>query len=293
MVAASRAVVRSEEDAQDCAAEAIAQVLERQPENVAHLEAFMVTVATRRAIDQVRLRERSKRRDARLATESIRITADVADDVATKAEASWANQQARDLLQPRVYQLLKLLAQGTSMQRASAELGMTERAAESHLLRARRTLRAALAKTLCGLGAVVAYLKRSSLPTAAVTVAVVAVLAVTLPHVDGQLPLPGALPDTPRQSSAPAFGMERSTAMQRDQVSLSRPAPAPARRVGAPVAPRTGARPGADVQTPVAGVEVQHKSDEHQSQTFVDRVRYCVEHLRVELHYQGCDTSGT
>jgi hypothetical protein len=152
-------------------------------------------------------------------------------------------------------------------------------------------VRAALAKTLCVLGAAVAFLKRASLPAATVTVAVLGVLLVTAPH-DDPVPAPGLRSHAPQRSSARAFA-EAPKGTPRGQLSLSRPTWATARRAGTPAPPRRTDRPQARVQTPVVGVEVQNRDDGHQSSTVVGRVQHCLENLRIELHYQGCDTSTT
>ncbi|MDP9164824.1 MAG: hypothetical protein M3O32_01950 [Actinomycetota bacterium] len=94
MVAASLNVLGSRDQAHDCAAEAMAQVLQRRPADIANLEAFMVTVAKRRAIDRHRARARDRRRDARLAGEAAITLPDLAEDIAARAEARWADEQA-------------------------------------------------------------------------------------------------------------------------------------------------------------------------------------------------------
>ena len=94
MVSASRSVLGSSEDAYDCAAEAMAQVLERAPQDVVNAEAFLVTVARRRAIDHYRRGQRERRRDAQLAAYEQTSVVDIAEDVARRAEAAWAAGKA-------------------------------------------------------------------------------------------------------------------------------------------------------------------------------------------------------
>lgn len=64
MVAAARRVLGDGDVAAECASEAIAQVLARRPTGVLIAEAYMVTIAKRRAIDHVRASSRARSRYA-------------------------------------------------------------------------------------------------------------------------------------------------------------------------------------------------------------------------------------
>jgi len=107
------------DEARDCAAEAVRQVLDRQPTGVVNLEAYMVTVAKRRAIDRHRARERERRRDRRLAGQLATTVPDVAEGVASRAEACWADGEARALLKPHVYRLVRMLVDGVPLNEAA------------------------------------------------------------------------------------------------------------------------------------------------------------------------------
>ncbi|MDP9183750.1 MAG: sigma-70 family RNA polymerase sigma factor [Actinomycetota bacterium] len=183
MVGVAHAVLGSVDDAEECAAAALVQVLAQAPANVQNHEAYLVTVAKRRAFDMRRAQHRAQRRDARLALLDDRTVADLAEDVVAKAEAAWADATAQRLLSPRVYRLLQLVGEGVPTSQIAAELGLTDRAVESHLMRARRTMRSALARAVALLGLLGAGLRRSLGPAAPLTVAAAAILMITLPSI--------------------------------------------------------------------------------------------------------------
>lgn len=152
MVRTARSVLRSRDEAEECAAAAVLQVLEKQPIDVGNMQAFMVTVAKRRAIDRLRALERGRNRDGRLAAQSKLTVPDVAEEVVARAEARWLAQEARERLDPKVYDLLEMVADGIDIADAAAAKEMTLCAAHSHLHRARKLLRQVWAKTLTVLG---------------------------------------------------------------------------------------------------------------------------------------------
>jgi DNA-directed RNA polymerase specialized sigma24 family protein len=286
MVLAARPVVGTLDEARDCASQAIVQYLEQDRREVANLEAFMVTIAKRRAIDLVRARERARLRDERYGHEAVLSAPDLAEDVATRAEALWADREARRLLQPKVYELLTLVADGVPMAEVAQRLGMTERAAQSHLLRARRVVRNALARALAALGIAVASLRRWWGPAAATAPVLAAafVLAIgtaTAPPV----PAPPALTLLPGTTSLPHVEVAADQA-HRDAAHRR------AGSIAARTATRAPSRPRDDVhvRTPVGSVSVEDRDTGHDSDSYAEELLWCVQHVRIELHYQGCDT---
>lgn len=180
MVRVTQRLVDSREDAEDCASAALLQLLERR-DCVDNDEAFLVTIAKRRAIDRTRSQARSRIRNDRLAGLEPPGAPDIAEDVAARAEAAWLDETARALLSPKAYRLLRLLADGHEIGQAADSMGMTQRAAESLLLRARRTVRKSWAKTLSVLGGCLGALKRWSPAAApAASLAASAVLALAI-----------------------------------------------------------------------------------------------------------------
>ncbi|MDP9182689.1 MAG: sigma-70 family RNA polymerase sigma factor [Actinomycetota bacterium] len=262
------------------------QYLQQRPQDVHNLEAFLVTIAKRRAIDHTRSRTRARARDERLAGELALSAPDVAEDIAARAEAFWADEQARRLLRPHVYELLRLVADGVPFPEVARALDMSERAVQSHLLRARRVVRAALAKTLAALGLGSASLRKWS-GTAAASAPVVAAALV----IGG-----GVLGGPAARSAEPALVLLPSTTWAVDAEADRARLTSTGRRTTSPAASDAagGAHRGdpttvAGLQTPVIGVKVQKREDGQQSSGPVERLQQCVENLRIELDYLGCE----
>jgi RNA polymerase sigma factor (sigma-70 family) len=293
MVRASRNVLGCDDEALDCAAEAMTQVLERRPTDVANLEAFLVTVAKRRAIDRLRSRQRARRRDQLLAGQVALDAPDVADDVVSRAEALWADARAQQLLKPHVYRLVRLLADGVPMQEAASRLGMSDRGAQSHLLRARRTIRKAMAQALAVLAGALAY-GRKLVPASSPAVAV-GVVAATALFVAPPAP---ATSDAAVPPTAEGPRLEPVRAAQAPNPAAQAPTPpaAPVRQSKAPAAAPVGPPGEAATEsartvvarTPAVGVETYDSDDGHRSGGPVEMVMHCVGNLTVTVGYQGC-----
>src|SRR3954463_7143563 len=94
MVHAANGVLGSRDDAAECATQALVQVLERPPVEVLNPEAFMVTIARRRAIDHVRSQARYRKAAMRSAPADLAI-ADIAEAVCEREQAAWVDELAR------------------------------------------------------------------------------------------------------------------------------------------------------------------------------------------------------
>lgn len=75
------------DEARETVADVLAQVLAKPPTRVRNAEAFLVTMAKRRAIDQLRATRSDRRRLLTIGGGSILPEADVADLVAYRQEA--------------------------------------------------------------------------------------------------------------------------------------------------------------------------------------------------------------
>jgi len=283
MVLAARPVVDSIDDARDCASEALTQYLEHHPDEVRNLEAFLVTVAKRRALDLTRADVRARRRDARFANVVSNDAPDVAEEIVARAEASWVDAEARRLLAPKVYELLLMVADGVPMHEIAERMGMTERAVQSHLLRARRVVRAALAKTLAALGLAAAGVRRWTTPAAASTAVLACAFALGVSSVP-----PG--PDTPELLLLP----ETSAVPPPVRSAPGGVTAGSARAADHRITPRPGSRPlvreeVAAVRTPVVAARIEKRDDGQRSSNVVEQVQHCLENLRVEPGYQGCE----
>jgi RNA polymerase sigma factor (sigma-70 family) len=291
MVLAARPVVGTLDEARDCASEAIVQYLEGDRRDVANLEAFMVTIAKRRAIDRARARQRARLRDERYAHESGLSAPDVAEDIATRAEALWADREARRLLQPRVYELLQLVADGVPITEIAQRLGMTERAAQSHLLRARRVVRAALAKTLAGLGIAAAAIRRWWGPAAVTAPVLAAAFVLAIGTATAPRLAPPGLTLLPRTTTVPgadalSADATKASASRRTGGGSSTAAP---KRAAAP-------QPKRDLYVRIPGggaVAIEDRDNGHRSDNVVEAWVWCLQHFRVDDEYIGCDTEET
>lgn len=217
MVRVAHSVLGSRPEAEDCAASAIMQVLERQPE-VDNLEALLVTVAKRRAVDRLRGLDRARRRDARLATQQDTSVADVAEAVVARAEARWIQEEARTRLTQQSYRILEATANGQPIVDIATREGLTVRAAQSDLFRSRRLLRSVWARALTVVGATWAFTRRvTSHAATATAAAVVVAAAVTAGFVPSG-------PPAPHVGAAPDAQLGRSSAYDTSHVNVVRTA---------------------------------------------------------------------
>jgi RNA polymerase sigma factor (sigma-70 family) len=178
MVRVCERVLGSRDDAEDCASEALLQAFADGLDDVENVEAWLVAIAKRRATDVLRRRVRHRRQLIRLASRCDVSDADHADRVADEAEARWLSGKADELLTAPARAVLRVVADGGTVNDAAHRLAMSRRSAESHLHRARVTLRAARVAVPAFAMAVLRSVRR---PAAASSVALVATVAVVAP----------------------------------------------------------------------------------------------------------------
>ncbi|GAA3436869.1 RNA polymerase sigma factor [Kutzneria kofuensis] len=127
------------EEAEDCVHEALVELLEvDDPESVRAPAGWVATVSRRRLIDQVRRRSRERVAGQREPTAIAPV--DPADLVADRDLARWLVRSIADL-PPTTRQVCAAIGDGMSEAEVAQSLGLTARAVESHLTRARRRLR--------------------------------------------------------------------------------------------------------------------------------------------------------
>lgn len=289
MVRVTHGMVDSHEDAEDCASAALLQFLERGIAGVDHDQAFLVSVAKRRAIDRMRSQARRRIRDDRLANAQPPVVMDIAEDIASRAEAAWLDETAREVLSPRAYRLVRLLADGHEIGEAARIMGMTQRAAESLLLRARRRVRRAWAATLALLGGCLAAIRRwgpQAAPTA--TLAASALLALGAPALGTGVQPPsgrvhGAGANSGRASAHPA--VTPGAVRYRAEATVSREHPGPGRGAAVDPPPRPR-RELVVVREPMGGSTIVTREGDHEST--VDTVVHCAENVTVTQERIGC-----
>jgi DNA-directed RNA polymerase specialized sigma24 family protein len=280
MVRAAHGVLGEADGARECAAEAMVQFLEAGDlGEVRNLEAFLVTVSKRRAVDRIRRIQRQRARELRVVGGESLSTADIAEDVAHRAHANWVDEQARRVLQPEVYRLLCLVADGCSAADAAARLGMTARGAEGHLNRARMTLRGVIARAALGWAAILGLGRRLSVRSAGATATMATVvlalmLAPAWSASDAEQP---AIKPTPHvAASAPAGPVEPS---------VGSTAGGPGPRASASF-PHPGTSRSVDVRTPLGGVAIEDRDDGSDAD-YLTRLLTCLQHPDLRLPPDG------
>lgn len=241
------------QDAEDAVHEAMARAAERPHLDGDRLGAWLTSVTIRLCIDQHRQLSRDAgicRRVGSMLT--VPSTVPHEEAVCDRAEAKWLAQQSVELPKNQV-EALRLKAQDFEVAQVAQRIGLTYKAAESVLGRARRTLRAALAATLAV--AVGMWRSRPRLdggtPTAAppavlasagTTLMIAGLILVSPPEADGMIP---QRPDRDQHSGAvnPASRDEPDLPASERPAAVSDP-----EGPGAPVLPGPASRP---VGTPV------------------------------------------
>ena len=201
---AARSRGRTDADAEDHLQDAVVAALAehhrtgRLPETA---RAWLRTVAQRREADHVRRAQRERRYAA--AARDPEHADDVAGEVLDRHEAHWLAARV-ETLPSRTRAVVHALAAGRSQRDVADQLGLTTRAVEAHVRRARLALRGALERA----GALVPLLLgrrrwRRALPVASVGVAAALGLAMIGPPPGEDRLLPVPVPPIPRVQRTP------------------------------------------------------------------------------------------
>lgn len=290
MVRVCQGVLRNREDAEDCAAEALVSVLrDDRHAGAGSAEAYMVTVARRRAVDFVRRRARERRRDDRLAAVAQLNDVDVAEAVADQAEAQWLAKQAQHSLTPPALAVLAELADGATVEQVATRLGLSRRSVESHLLRARRTLRGAVSATFAVVSWLVAAGRRTAVPATAAAAAVAAVVGIS--SAPNSPPSPRIAPAV-LLHAAPAAPTAPHPQLPSAGLPVAQAPPVGTRTVAletpaAAVVPSPVRSSIATASSPIGrtAVELERTGD---GRITPEDVTHCVQQLEVSLSHVGC-----
>ncbi|MFF8605798.1 RNA polymerase sigma factor [Streptomyces sp. NPDC015346] len=136
----------SAEDAEDAVQEAMLRGAQNAHLDEARLGAWLTTVTMRLCVD----RHRQVRREAEVGSTPKLMApgpVPVEEIVCDRAEASWVAYRSREL-PARQAEALRLKSEDRDVEQIAREMGLSSRAVESLLARARRTLRNSLAGTL-------------------------------------------------------------------------------------------------------------------------------------------------
>ncbi|TKA00053.1 RNA polymerase sigma factor [Actinacidiphila oryziradicis] len=135
----------SREDAEDAVHEAMLRAVENPHIDDERLGAWLTTVTVRLCADRYRQVNRETEVGS-LATHAIPAPATLEESVCDRAEAVWLARQSGEL-PARQAEALRLKSQDLDVEQVASHMGLSYRAAESLLARARRALRQSLAAT--------------------------------------------------------------------------------------------------------------------------------------------------
>ncbi|MGM1059457.1 RNA polymerase sigma factor [Saccharothrix sp. Mg75] len=249
---------------------------------VESLDRWLGVVARHRSVDRVRRAQREQGALARLRA-ATPPPVDPDEVVVDRALAAWL-VQALDDLPPTTRQVCRSIAAGATTGQTAAELGLTTRAVQSHLTRARRLLRhLAAGATAAVAGTVLRWVRQSTAAAAAtapVALTAVAISVTPLPHhgpvadpppvavhappvtvhaPPGTTTAPPAIPGpTPTATPPGAAEQSRTSPPTRDRATAPGPEPETTQDTAAPRArENTTPQPGTTPPTPSALAEAR------------------------------------
>lgn len=282
---ACRRVLGSAQDAEDCASEAIVVALSDLETlgSIRSIEAWLVTVARRRAVDLVRSRTSERNSFERISHWSIASESDHAAEIADRDEARWVADRLPSMLPATTLAVVQHRSRGETVSETARELRLTERAVESHLLRARRRLVGLLATVPAWAAFMTRRTGKVGVATASVTM-----VAVSLAVIHAQAP--GAHHQAaPLHVVAPVTSVTQPDAAAVTRViGVARPSVV-RRSVTAPMAARTAlkSREVAKAPTPVATVTVTNEDRGGATGPIAGTMK-CIHEFQVNLNHIGC-----
>lgn len=223
----------SVEDAEDAVHEAMVRAAERANVDDDRLGAWLTSVTVRLCVD----RFRQVNREAQAHTRWVRTipgTVTVEEAVCNRAEATWLAGRSGDLPK-RQAEALGLQAEGLDLSEIARHMGLSYRAVQSLLARARRILRAVLAGTL----AVAVFVWRGRPRMAAGTTHTVALVSAAVSLAIAGLPLTS--PAEAEARKGPARGLSSVGGLLRAHAPVTLESPA---GLFEPRASSRSARPG-------------------------------------------------
>lgn len=273
-------------DLEDCVQEALLRVATHPRLDEQRVAGLLTTVLLRLCVDQHRATVRLRAAAPRLAAPD-HTTGGADDTVCDNAEAAWLRSCVQDL-PDRERQVIQRRAAGLTAQQTATDLGVTYKAAEGALTRARTRLHATWRLTLSILGIALAPRLRGRGQTAVLLATPVALLLTLAPF--AQQPA-----DTPPQPPSPAepTGMPATPADLPDQAEAPpagpvRPVPPqPATPDAAPRPPHSDARSEETAPAPpittgpvgdkaVVGTDGVSVTDQRTDESLTDTVQRCL-----------------
>lgn len=290
LIRVCRPIVDSVEDAEDCAAQVVLQVLSTDQATVRNLEALMISMVKRRAYDTVRAAKRARVRNGKLAKVAVESVVDVAEDVVERAEATWLQATAEAELSPIRQRVIELTADGHDVVTIAKALGLSPRAVEGQLYQARRVLRQLYAKTLPAVVIGLAAVRRSLTP-AVPNFALAALLVLSPAFAVGFRPSVGG-PITERAVSPLTSDQIHPRDRERTRSVTRRQASTPKRPVRRAQIERLSAEPRTEavltIRDPAGRTAVERRETGGSENGPVEVLTACLQKFRVEASHIGC-----
>jgi RNA polymerase sigma-70 factor (ECF subfamily) len=298
LVAAQRRLLGSTPDAEDAVQEAFTAALAHRDDDLGR--AWLHLVGRRRSADELRRRRRSGSALQRFAATSAPMTGtDPADAVADRDEAR-AAALVIAAMPPMTRRVVEHLAAGRDPAEIARDLGLSDRAVESHRQRARVAVRRFLRRSAAvgiALWGWTAARRRATVATVAAA-GCAAVTFLLLPHMLGaprpRAPAairPPSLAGTPSHPAAPSRATTRPWAaptpapragpLRRTQASGVRSRPGPGDRTPA-------GRTALHVPLPAGGGVTLTQVDNGGYQGPVEAITWCLDHFSLSMAKVGC-----